>query len=156
MFRPKVLTARPSIFSWSTRTFSSADWRDLLFLAIFLSDRGFGAAGALGSIKVFTAPLCRGKLPRGGELRREVRKTRKSTGYLGPGHTSQIRSGFRPPAWMQVDWGSYPNAFPRREPTENSLSALALRSAKSNTCCDKIFNCVSTRGQMQLPAASNT
>src|SRR3982074_3583049 len=79
MFRPKVLTARPSIFSWSTRTFSSADWRDLLFLAISLSDRGFGAAGALGSIKVFTAPLCRGQLRRGREP------------------PSQIRSGFRPP-----------------------------------------------------------
>src|SRR5882757_3698888 len=72
------------------------------------------------------------------------------------GIPARSAAAFDRQSWMQVDWGSYPNAFPRREPTENSLSALALRSAKSNTCCDKIFNCVSTRGQMQLPAASNT
>src|ERR1700739_3663763 len=31
MFRPRVLTARPSIFCWSTGTFNSADWRDFFF-----------------------------------------------------------------------------------------------------------------------------
>src|ERR1700730_19065634 len=46
MFRPRVLTARPSIFSWSTRAFSSADWRDLLFFAISVSDSGFYPARA--------------------------------------------------------------------------------------------------------------
>jgi hypothetical protein len=39
------LTARPSIFWWSTGTVGSADWRRVLFFDIYFSGNGFCATG---------------------------------------------------------------------------------------------------------------
>src|ERR1700730_9110181 len=65
MFRPRVLTARPSIFSWSTRAFSSADWRDLLFFAISVSDSGLYLPGREQNISIYRAAIGSGfQIPR--------------------------------------------------------------------------------------------